>query len=149
MQRHRATALSDGGGVMAVETTDSLTITLPVPDSNTGGNARGHWSRVYKARKRVAKEAKQVCNSERVKAGVREETWSPVNIIIDWYGWNHADRDNIASRCKPILDGIVHAGLIPDDGPQHVRSVQVRRVEVDRKDPRVEITVERLETDAD
>lgn len=129
--------------------TDSIVFTLPVPDAKTGGNNRGHWAATHKARKRAALEAKQVCNSERVKAGVREETWPLVTITVDWYGWNRPDRDNALSRCKPYIDGIVAAGLIPDDGPEHVRSVQVRRVEVDRRDPRVEITVERLDDDAD
>lgn len=131
---------------MTVETTDSLTIELPVPDANTGGNARGHWAGIYKARKEAERDA-WLATLVRNHSGY--ELWTPVNIIIDWYGWNRADRDNILSRCKPSIDGIVAAGLIPDDSPQHVRSIQVRHVEIDRSDPRVVVTVERLEDDAD
>ena len=31
------------------------------------------------------------------------------------------DPDNFAASCKDLLDGLVHAGLIPDDAPDHIR----------------------------
>lgn len=33
------------------------------------------------------------------------------------------DADAIAITCKHIIDGIVDAGALPDDSPEHVRSV--------------------------
>ena len=35
-----------------------------------------------------------------------------------------ADADAIAGVMKPILDGIVDAGILPDDGPRHVRWIR-------------------------
>ena len=31
------------------------------------------------------------------------------------------DPDNFAASCKDLLDGLKHAGLIPDDTPDHIR----------------------------
>lgn len=33
------------------------------------------------------------------------------------------DLDNLIATCKPILDGIVDAGIIPNDTPKHVPAI--------------------------
>lgn len=129
-------------------TLNQLTIVLPVPEPATGGNNRGHWATVYRARESAKDDARIVTSSEIIENLERPIIlpWSPVDIIIDWYGHNRPDRDNISSRCKAYVDGIVASGLIPDDSPDHVRSIQVRHVEIDRGDKRVEITVTEINT---
>lgn len=36
-------------------------------------------------------------------------------------GWATGDASNAQPTCKALLDGLVKAGHLPDDGPRHVR----------------------------
>ncbi len=36
------------------------------------------------------------------------------------------DIDNIS--CKSAIDGLVHAGVLPDDSPEHVAEVTIKQV---------------------
>ena len=36
-------------------------------------------------------------------------------------GWGTGDASNAQPTCKALLDGLVKAGHLPDDGPRHVR----------------------------
>lgn len=128
------------------ETAREVTLVIPIPDRNTGGNARGHWSTIRTARI----ESQWYGFMAVLRAGYRDLNWTPVEITIDWFGYGFhrgslPDRDNIISRCKPVVDGIVAAGLIPDDSPEHVAAITVRMVTLDPDDPRVEIEVRRLD----
>lgn len=125
--------------------TQRVTLVIPIPDSHTGGNARGHWATVYRARRDTLVNAYYAV----VQEGCLMALWSPVDIVIDWYGWNRVDRDNALSRVKPAIDGLVEAGLIPDDSPQHIQGITVRHVEIDRKEPRVELTITAITGSAD
>jgi Holliday junction resolvase RusA-like endonuclease len=52
------------------------------------------------------------------------------------------DRDNILASMKPAFDGLVDAGILADDeGLTHAPV----RIEIDRKNPRVEITIEPID----
>lgn len=118
-----------------------MRLILPAPSAQSGGNSRGHWSRVHRER---------AAEKELAWGAALEDGWgglmlSPVNITIHWYGWNKPDRDNILSRCKAYLDGLVLAGVIPDDGPDHVASITVGTVWIDRDYPHIEIEIEEAE----
>jgi len=55
------------------------------------------------------------------------------------------DSDNFIASMKPALDGIVRAGVIVDDGPEHVTILPVTNERVaHRPQARVEITVVRV-----
>lgn len=118
----------------------TMTLLLPIP-KGTGGNERLHWAKRYKARSEAKGVAKMVAVSAMGRFGWEGFPWSPVEIIIDWYGHNLPDPDNCISRLKPTIDGLVAAGVIPDDSAQHIRGLRVRRMEIDRKNPRVALTV--------
>jgi Holliday junction resolvase RusA-like endonuclease len=65
-----------------------------------------------------------------------------IDIKITWHEPNvKRDPDNIEAGAKFILDGLKEAGTIPDDSQKFIHSV-LHRVEVDPKNPRVEIEVE-------
>ena len=50
------------------------------------------------------------------------------------------DVDNaLAVVAKLCLDGLVNAGVLPDDGPEHVRCVELESLRVERGMGRVEI----------
>lgn len=68
----------------------------------------------------------------------------PVRYSCIWYEANmRRDLDNVAFAKKFIQDGLVQAGIIPDDSPRHVVGFS-DDFALDRDDPRVEITLEEI-----
>jgi len=68
-----------------------------------------------------------------------------VNITITWYEPNgKRDPDNIMAGQKFILDGLVMAGVIPNDTRKHINSIK-HIPEIDRVNPRVEVELEEVE----
>jgi Holliday junction resolvase RusA-like endonuclease len=64
-----------------------------------------------------------------------------VNVIITWYCENRLrDQDNIMGGQKFIFDGLVAAGVLADDRWKQIGSI-AHHFEVDKKKPRVEITL--------
>ena len=64
-----------------------------------------------------------------------------VALIITWYEPNrHRDPDNIMAGQKFIIDGLVTAGIIPNDNQRHIQGI-IHRFAVDRKNPRVEVEI--------
>lgn len=98
---------------------------------------RAHWSR----------GANLKANNDRlVRDAIRADlggwsTSSPIRIRIDWYEPNvKRDPDNVFSAVKFILDGMVEAGVIPDDGQKYVKGIS-HELHLDRDNPRVEVTI--------
>lgn len=66
---------------------------------------------------------------------------TPITVDCIWCEPNtRRDKDNIRSGVKYILDGLVKAGIIPDDGWKHVKDI-TDFYEVDKKNPRVLVTL--------
>lgn len=62
-----------------------------------------------------------------------------VNLTITWFeGSKKRDPDNIHAGIKFILDGLVQAGVIPNDTQRYVGDV-LHRIRTDRKKPRIEV----------
>ena len=65
----------------------------------------------------------------------------PVIIEITWYEKDkRRDPDNIASAKKYILDSLVEMGIFPNDGQKQVLGF-IDWIKVDKKNPRIEITI--------
>lgn len=131
-------------------TARELKLTLPLPSSLCGGNARGHWAPIHRARAAARLGAYWTAQQELLfERYPRSQPWARrATITIDWYGRTKRlpDRDNIISRCKPLIDGIVEAGVLDDDSPDYLMGVSARRVEKDRDNPRVELIVREVLT---
>lgn len=56
---------------------------------------------------------------------------SPVGIVVTSYRVRLCDLDGISA--KAIIDGIVHRGILQDDGPEWVTSLEYREVKVKSK----------------
>ena len=70
-----------------------------------------------------------------------EELTFPVDFIFTWYVPNkRKDKDNIAFAKKFILDGLVEAGILPNDGWNYVGN-WTEEVLVDKENPRVEVEI--------
>ncbi|NLG89791.1 MAG: RusA family crossover junction endodeoxyribonuclease [Clostridiaceae bacterium] len=67
--------------------------------------------------------------------------YEKVVLIITWYEPDRRrDPDNIMAGQKFILDGLVQAGVIPDDSQKYILGIY-HRFMVDRKNPRVEVEI--------
>jgi len=65
-----------------------------------------------------------------------------IDLTITWYEKNKKrDKDNIQAGVKFILDGLVSAGVIPNDTWRYVGDI-LHRVRVDRTEPRIEVEIE-------
>lgn len=63
------------------------------------------------------------------------------NFHITWYCKNRrSDPDNHASGIKFILDGLVEAGILPNDGWNEVLSIS-HSFQIDKANPRVEVEI--------
>lgn len=63
----------------------------------------------------------------------------PISITFSWYCKDkRKDKDNIAFAKKFILDGLVAAEILPDDGWAHVDSF-TDKFFIDKNNPRVEV----------
>jgi Holliday junction resolvase RusA-like endonuclease len=68
-----------------------------------------------------------------------------VALVITWYEPDlRRDLDNIMAGQKFILDGMVQAGVIPDDSQKYILGIY-HRFKVDRQNPRVEVEIVDME----
>lgn len=65
---------------------------------------------------------------------------------INWYRPNRrADKDNVMAGTKFILDGLVAAGKISNDGWDEIGDI-THSFYIDKNNPRVEITIKKSKT---
>lgn len=100
-----------------------------------------HWAARGKHVAEVRELAADLCR-DAIAAG-RLDVLEPIVVTLVWYAPTRAarDADNPVATLKPVCDGLVDAGLVPDDTPEWMdkRPVQI----VYRKnEPGVELHVE-------
>ena len=82
--------------------------------------------------------------TEYIRDLISECTPSPmaaVSLVIRYYEPNRKrDKDNIAAGKKFIIDALVSAGVIPNDGWKHLRGWR-ESFHIDRNSPGVSITI--------
>jgi crossover junction endodeoxyribonuclease RusA len=123
-----ARAQSEGG---------MIRVTLPLPPKACSPNARGHWRTRSKAIK-----AYRACASLLARRPAEHQLrWREASIAVTWFSRTRTrpDADNALASLKAAFDGLVDAGVLADD--REVTFAPIR-FEVDKADPRVEITVE-------
>ena len=68
---------------------------------------------------------------------------APVTLRIRWIEPNRRrDLDNISGGLKFILDGLVHAGKLPNDTREWVKGIVHEFPEPEKDNPRVEVEIE-------
>lgn len=69
---------------------------------------------------------------------------SKIDIDIAWFCKNRRkDKDNIAAGVKFILDALVEAEVIANDGWKHIGDIN-HSFKVDKKKPRVEVSIKEV-----
>lgn len=121
-----------------------MTISIPgeLTDLNTYINAER--SNRYVAAKIKRHDTSYVSWQAKV-AKVKPVTSYPVIISFVWYTKDlRKDCDNVSFARKFILDGLVEAGVLAGDGRKHVAGFGGERFEIDKKNPRVLLTITKL-----
>lgn len=90
---------------------------------------------------KIKKDETGYCQDVAEKIDLKlQETDFPCALIITWYVKNkRKDADNIAFAKKFILDGLVEAGVLPNDNRKYVQGF-MDIVKEDRERQRIEIT---------
>ena len=122
-----------------------IEITIPgeLPDLNT-------IIRIAKSHPMAYAKAKEV-HTEAVAwecvGYPKDQLEMPVDIVCTWITKNlRKDPDNVSAGVKFILDGLVQAGILPDDRRKQINSI-THYFGVDKHNPRVEITITEAEND--
>lgn len=75
------------------------------------------------------------------KSQLKGRTYNEIKLDIVWYSPNaKKDIDNVSVGLKFILDGMVKAGVIENDGRKQVKGFN-HKFEIDKQNPRVEIMI--------
>ena len=117
--------------------TQTLVIESRFPSLNaTLAAAKRHWSIYAKEKRRLTQAVALLAKVQQLKPVKRAV------IRFTWYEKNkRRDPDNIsAAGKKPILDGLVEAGVLKDDGWSVIHGLEDRYF-VDKERPRVEVTI--------
>lgn len=118
-----------------------VTIVLPLPHKGLSPNARLHHHQkatlTKKHREAAYFETRAAMRAKRIAGG-----WQKAEASEVYYWPTAARRDvrNAESSMKAYWDGVTDAALIQDDSVKHLTHLP-SRFEVDRVNPRVEITV--------
>jgi crossover junction endodeoxyribonuclease RusA len=120
---------------------NSITITIPIPHRALSPNARTHWA--TKAKK--VKAARGVAWwYAKVDADWTPTHWTNAISTVVWYAKTatHPDPDNALAMLKPYFDGMADAGVLANDRNLAHNPI---RFEKDRANPRVELTITKIE----
>lgn len=107
--------------------------------------ARSHWAKANK----VKREETETVSLYARQAGIKPVE-GPVDVSVVFAEevrfFKNGNRkpvrdvDNIQSAVKPILDGLVEAGVLPNDSPEWVRRV-IPNVKYVKKDPHITVAI--------
>jgi len=127
----------DGFG--CVITQDQLLVTLPPPHPALHAHNNGHWRKKSPFVWSLRQMAVEACRSV---AGLN---WQQVRLHYQFVFCDRKRRDvaNCIQSLKPAVDGIVDAGVIPDDNYQHL-IIGSATCLVEPANPRTVLTFERL-----
>ena len=100
--------------------------------------SKEHWAKYAEEKHNRTEEIAYLAKSQ------IKRKYKKVDLIFTWYCKNKKrDKDNIIAGQKFILDGLVAAGVIENDGWRQVGNI-LHYFEVDNKNPRVEILIEEV-----
>ena len=101
--------------------------------------AKTHWSKYYKMQQDVVNLIYYHLKAQKVKPVVEKY---PVKIEFTWYMANkRRDCDNLASNKKFILDALVKAGVLRNDGWEETSGGFEDHFAIDKVSPRIEISI--------
>ena len=95
-----------------------------------------HWSAYATVKKAETNKVQWIARGELAPAT------HPVHLIFNWTTKDRRmDLDNVSHGQKYVIDGLVHAGILPDDSRKTVISILHKFTPPDANAPRVEIEI--------
>ena len=128
-------------GRREIDVKRSVTITLPLPPGSLSPNSRAHWAR----KARDARKCREVAAWATIAAANGSRPfWRRCTLRAAFYHRQNRrrDDDNLIASLKSYRDGLVDGGLLADD--VGVITLPPER-HIDRANPRVELTLTKLE----
>lgn len=111
-----------------------------IPPAELRGNSRAHWGKKNQPRKDW-KQSGYDHGMHDVGAVLKR-----IRITYTFYHWKNIDRDNLAIGMKSWQDGLVKAGVVPDDSPDRVVIGEHQFVkQAHRGESRTEILIEEIQ----
>lgn len=114
-------------------------MTFTIPGRLPGYNelTKGHWAKRYRT-----KDAAMTLVGWCIRGARLSPITSPVAVAIRCYEPDkRRDYDNVtAGASKVILDALQNCGILKGDGQKYVTRVEPS-VEIDRKNPRIEVEI--------
>lgn len=123
---------------------ETVFVVLPLPARVLSPNAPpgsiGGRIRKAAAAKRLRRLSRQAAEA----AGIENGPWPLASVSAVFYHKQERrrDTDNYMAMLKPAYDGLVDAGILIDDDWKHLKREEPR-FEIDKENPRVELTVAR------
>ena len=114
-----------------------MILTLPIPPATLNAHNKGHW----RSKSAAVKSCRRLACAETLALRPPSLDRSVLSIDLYWPDLLNRDTFNAVQSCKPYIDGIVDAGVIPDDN-WRVMSIGHVRSHLDRENPRVVLTIE-------
>ena len=117
--------------------TQTLIIPCELPDLNTTlSESKRHWSKYSRLKREYTALVAALARRQ-----LRPVVSGRVHLSFVWYCRNRRkDPDNVCSAKKFIIDGLVTAGILANDGWQQVSSFS-DTFEIDPVNPRVEVII--------
>jgi len=120
-----------------------MTEKLIIPGELPGLNeiisiSKEHWAKYAEEKHNRTEEIAYLAKSQ-IKG-----KYQKVDLVFTWFCKNKKrDKDNIIAGQKFVLDGLVAAGIIENDGWKQVGNI-FHYFKIDRENPRVEILIEEV-----
>lgn len=121
-----------------------VVMAFSLPPRTLWPNGRPNHFKRAKVVKEHREEACRTAADAMRAAGVTDGPWEKATLLAAFYWPNlqRRDEDGAAASLKSYRDGLVDAALLRDDSTAHLKNLPPR-FDIDRKDPRVELIVER------
>ena len=120
---------------------NSITITIPIPHKALSPNARVHHMAKATKVRAARRTAHTLCIAT---VGHGAMLWTDAISTVVWYTKTatHPDPDNALAMLKPYFDGMADAGVLANDRNLSHNPI---RFEKDKANPRVELTITKIE----
>jgi hypothetical protein len=106
------------------------------------GNARMHWRKKNRMKKDYYASLDTLLAARKIRKPP-SKVWEQATITVEMYVWSLMDLDNAFARLKWPLDWLSINGYIADDRIRNLHYSGFPEQEVDRKDQRLVITLEK------
>ena len=121
---------------MSLNNEEKLVIDGELPNLNEIiETSKMHWAKYANEKKYLTENIALLAKSKIKKK------YEKVNLTFVWYCKNkRKDKDNIIAGQKFIIDGLVQAGVIENDGWEQIGNIS-HFFSIDKENPRVEVII--------